>query len=150
MAISVVEVTRAHFPAWKRMRQALYSGLTAEFHDEEMGWIFRSDEAACFVVLAGDAVPIGFLELSLRNIVDGCLGGPVGYIEGIYLEAAHRGHGLGARLVEFARQWSLERGCRDLATDAELDNREAQAFFRDAGFAETWRVVGFTRRIDSE
>lgn len=143
----IVEVTKEHFPAWKRMRQSLYSGLSSGFHDEEMEWLFGSREAACFLALSDAGEAIGLLELSLRNFVDGCIGGPVGYIEGIYLDETHRGKGRGREMIDFAAAWFEERGCVNMAADAEIDNEAAQAFMRSAGFAERWRVVGYTRPV---
>jgi ribosomal protein S18 acetylase RimI-like enzyme len=34
-----------------------------------------------------------------------------------------------------------------VATDAELDNTEAQEFFRRIGFDETWRIVEFKKAL---
>jgi len=140
-------VTREHIPVWKRMRQAVYSDLDEAFHDEEMAWLLASDEAACFLAWSDEGRAIGLLELTLRNFVDGCIGRPVGYIEGLYLEPDHRGQGHGPRLVAFAADWFKSRGCKDMATDAEATNAEAQAFYRRVGFTERWHVVGFTRPL---
>jgi len=90
------------------------------------------------------------LELSLRNFVDGCLGGPVGYVEGIYLAPQTRGRGEGRRLLDFAAGWFRSRGCRDMAADAELDNEEAQRFLKRAGFEETFRIVEYRRSLDHD
>lgn len=141
------KVSREHFPVWKRMRQELYSGLDPDFHDGEMEWIASSGEAECYLAFDEKGTPIGMMELSLRNVVDGCIGGPVGYVEGIYLEPDHRRAGLGSELMKFATERFLARGCSDMATDAEIDNVDAQEFYRNVGFTESWRVVGFTRSI---
>ncbi|MGE0143643.1 MAG: GNAT family N-acetyltransferase [Planctomycetota bacterium] len=146
--LRVLPVTREQLSLWAPMREALYSDLEPAFHQEEMESLLASDEAECFLVWEGDEV-VGMLELSLRNFVDGCVGGPVGYIEGIYLRPEHRGGGRGRRLIEFAAEWARSRGCTDLATDAEIDNVEAQEFYRRAGFAERWRTVGFTLSLES-
>lgn len=140
-------VTRAQLPDWKRLRRALYSDLDEAYHAAETAWLLDSAEAACFLAWSDAGEAIGLVELTLRNFVDGCIGGPVGYIEGLYLDPTHRGRGLGPQLVEFAAEWFRSRGCKDMATDAEIANAGAQAFFRRAGFAERWRVVGFTKRL---
>lgn len=129
------------------MREHLYTGLDGDFHDREMAFILDSAHTAAFLALAATGEPAGLLELSLRNVVDGCIGGPVGYIEGLWLAPGHRGRGDGRRLVDFAAAWFREQGCRDMATDALLDETGAQAFWRRAGFEETWRVVQFKRPL---
>lgn len=140
-------VTREQFSVWKRMRQAVYSDLEPQFHDEEMNCLFSSGQAGCFLAWSDEGDAIGLLEITLRNFVDGCIGSPVGYIEGIYLDPDHRGAGHGSRLVDFACEWFESRGCKDMATDAEITNSEAQAFYRRHGFRERWHVVGFTKSL---
>ena len=145
----IVEVTRDRFPQWRRMREQLYSGLDAAFHDREMELILASAEAACFLsLMTASAEPVAMLEVSLRNFVDGCLGGPVGYIEGIYVVPSLRAGGHGRELVQFAARWFRSKGCREMAADAELENREAQQFLSRAGFVETFRIVEFKRSLD--
>ena len=143
----IVEVTRGRFPDWKRLRESVYEGLEESFHDEEMEILFSSSEAASFLGLSDNGEVIGMLELSLRNFVDGCLGGPVGYVEGIYLTPDHRGQGLGRELLEFAAEWCRSKGCREMAADSELDNVNAQQFLAGNGFEETYRVVEFKKPL---
>jgi len=76
--------------------------------------------------VVGGGPAIGRLELTPRNFVDDFLGSPAGYIEGIYLEPEHRGRGHGLRLVAFAAKWFKPRGCKYMATDAEVANVVAQ------------------------
>jgi aminoglycoside 6'-N-acetyltransferase I len=137
-----VTITRERFAEWKSLRQALYSGIDEAFHEAEMEAIIASGETFAFFAVSPPDTVLGLIELSLRNLVDGCLGGPVGYIEGIYLKPAARGQGFGRQMIEFAESWSRAHGCRHLATDAELATA-AQEFFRRAGFEETWRIVEF-------
>jgi aminoglycoside 6'-N-acetyltransferase I len=143
----IAPVTRDQFATWRRLRGALYTGLDARFHDEEMGWLFQSKEAASFLAWSKNGDAIGLLELSLRNFVDGCIGSPVGYIDGIYVEPSCRGQGLGPQLIAYATDWFRARGCKDMATDAEIENAAAQDFYRQLGFSERWHVVGFTKSL---
>lgn len=144
-----VPATRDDFREWLTMRQALYSGCEETFHLQEMHAILTSREMACFLAKSevGDSV-IGMIELSLRNIVDGCLGSPVGYIEGLYIKPEFRGRGFGRQFVTFADSWFISAGCREMATDTEFDNEDAQRFFRSLDFDETWRIVEFRKRLD--
>lgn len=112
-----------------------------------MEWIFSSQDKRSFLLLSSDGAAAGLLELSLRNIVDGCVGGPVGYIEGIYLRPEFREQGWGRRLMEFAEQWCRNQGCRHLAMDAEVENHQAQQFYLHAGFQEGWRIVEFRKSL---
>jgi len=145
--MQIVEVTHDSLPDWKRMRQAVYPNVSDAFHDDETRLILAASDATCFLGFSDSGEAVAMLELSLRNHVDGCLGGPVGYIEGIYLKPEMRGAGHGQRLIEFATDWFRSRGCRNMAADAELDNTAAQAFMRRMGFEETYRIVEFKRSL---
>ncbi len=132
---------------WKAMRADMYAGLDDSFHDREIKLILASRDRKCLFVRAPNRDIVGFLEVSLRNLVDGCLGGPVGYIEGVYLVPEYRGLGLGGALTDAAAAWFASRGCRDMATDTEIDNEDAQKFWSELGFEETWRVVQYRKPI---
>ncbi|MDD3763619.1 MAG: GNAT family N-acetyltransferase [Nevskiales bacterium] len=135
------------FAAWKALRNALYSGLDDEAHEREMATIHAAPDQRCFAALDAQRRLVGFIEASLRNIVDGCDAGPIGYIEGLYVTPDARGMGIGGDLVAHAVAWFRQAGCSEMATDAELDDSEAQDYWRKAGFEETWRIVQFRRAL---
>jgi aminoglycoside 6'-N-acetyltransferase I len=139
--------TRSDFAEWKAMRSEMFSDLDDAYHEREMKLILESADQACLLVREPGGRTVGFLEVSLRNVVDGCLGGPVGYIEGIYLIPAFRGLGLGGVLVDAVAEWFASQGCSNMATDTEIDNEEAQAFWSGLGFEETWRIVQYRKPI---
>ena len=148
--MKVVNITDHNKAEWLDMRRELYSGtIEYDFPDVEIEWILGSDHYECLVVVDDDHEIIGFMELSLRNIVDGCVGGPVGYIEGLYLKPDQRGKGYGKHLVGEAASWFKDRGCTEMATDAEIQDTNAQEFYKRAGFKEMWHVVQFKKNIDS-
>ena len=144
----IVEMTDNDVAAWKRLRQAVYQDVEGAFHDQEMQLILSEPDAAAFLGLSDSGEPIALLEVTLRNYVDGCLGRPIGYIEGIYVDPEHQKAGRGRALVEFAADWFRKRGCRDMAADSELDNTGAQEFISRMGFEETYRVVEYKRSLD--
>jgi len=147
MAVTVAEVERHQFDDWLRLRDAVYSGLDRDFHQQEMEIYYCDRGKTCLVACNDDGTVCGMMELSLRNVVDGCLSSPVGYIEGIYVEPACRGQGIGRVLMEHAQAWCRAQGCREMATDAELDDEAAQRFHRHMGFEETYRIVEFHKQL---
>lgn len=146
-AFRLQPATRRDRPLWKAMRMDLYSGLEEPFHDRDIERILTLRERSCLLVRAPNNDVVGFIEVSLRNIVDGCAGSPVGYVEGIYLVPDYRGIGLGAVLLDLASDWFKKKKCSEMATDTEIDNEDAQAFWAEAGFEETWRVVQYRKAI---
>ena len=147
-ALRIVEITRDWFPEWLRMREALYGDVDAQFHAAEMDLILGSAQATCFIAVAKSGTAVAMLEVSLRNFVDGCLGGPLGYIEGLYVTPEQRHQGYGRELTEFAAAWFRSKGCRDMAADAELTNVVAQDFLAKVGFNETDRIVEYKRSLN--
>lgn len=147
MTVSVAEVQQHQFDDWLRLRDAVYTGLDRAFHQHEMEIYSRDPDKTCLVACTDEGTVCGIVELSQRNVVDGCLTSPVGYIEGIYVEPACRGQGMARLLIEHAVAWCRGRGCRELATDAELDDEAAQRFHRHMGFEETYRIVEFRKLI---
>ena len=87
-----------------------------------------------------------FISLSIRNdYVEGKKdSNPVGYLEAIYVRAQYRKNGIARELIDFAKKWSIERGCTMLASDCELSNEGSRLFHNKIGFTETNINVHFT------
>jgi aminoglycoside 6'-N-acetyltransferase I len=148
MTIAISPVQRHQFDDWLALRDAVYTGLDREFHRQEMEQISSDRQMQCLLAVAGSGEVCGMIELSLRNVVDGCLTSPVGYVEGLYVTPRFRGTGISRRLLESAEAWFRGQGCREMATDAELGNEAAQQFHRHMGFQETYRIVEYRRPLE--
>ena len=91
----------------------------------------------------------GFIQIAIRHeYVNGTSFSPVGFIEGIYVLKEYRGRKIGKRLVEFAFNFVKEKGCREIASDALVDNYDSHEFHKAVGFSETERVVYFSKKLD--
>ena len=71
----------------------------------------------------------------------------MGFVEGVYVAPGWRRRGVARALFEAIGDWARARGCRELASDALLDNVASQQAHRALGFRETERVVYFVRRL---
>ena len=58
-----------------------------------------------------------------------------------------RRRGAARLLCRAVEAWAREQGCRQLASDTEIDNRTGQAMHQALGFAESERVVCYHKRI---
>ena len=130
------------------MREEVYCSLDDDFHDREMKQIFVRSDWYCYFLKNSDDQIVGFIELSSRNIVDGCLSSPVAYIEGLYLKKEYQGIGLGKEAIETIKSWCKEKGFSELGSDTEITNINAQKFFKSVGFQESYRIVEFCTKID--
>ncbi len=141
-------IEKNQFAQWKEMREDVYSTLEDEFHEKEMQKIYVSDDWFCYFLEDENDQITGFVELSSRNIVDGCLSSPVAYLEGLYLKKKYRGRGLGRETIKTIKSWCKNKGFTELGMDTELTNVKAQKFFKATGLQETYRIVQFRASID--
>jgi aminoglycoside 6'-N-acetyltransferase I len=141
---------------WAALRAALWPDCTAAEHAAYLRQVLgRGDTAVGFLAVeAGDApeprgAALGFAEATLRSdYVNGCESSPVGFLEGWFVVPAARGRGIGRALVAATEDWARQRGCTEMASDARLDNTEAQRAHEACGFDEAERVVYFHKRLN--
>jgi len=90
----------------------------------------------------------GFVEVGLRSCAEGCdPSRPVGYVEGWYVAERYRRPGIGAALVAAAENWARRQNCREMASDAQLHNRESQNVHVALGFEEVERSVNYRKTL---
>jgi aminoglycoside 6'-N-acetyltransferase I len=101
-----------------------------------------------FVATGQDGELAGFIQVGLRSHADGCdTAAPVGFIEGWYVEESRRGAGIGQELMEAAQGWARGHGCREMASDALLDNEASLRAHSAAGFEIVDRCVHFRKML---
>nr|WP_202844531.1 aminoglycoside 6'-N-acetyltransferase [Luteimonas saliphila] len=131
------------------MRLALWPDEAGVDSPEEMRAALQPVADSCVllaVATGGEAV--GFAEARRRvDYVNGTDSSPVGFLEGWYVVPAWRGRGVGRALVAGVEAWTRAIGCRELASDALLDNAPSHAAHVGCGFEETERVVYFRKRL---
>lgn len=93
-------------------------------------------------------VAIGFAQCGLRHdYVEGTESSPVGYLEGIFIKEEYRKKGLAKELMEVCERWAKEQGCREFASDCELNNDISLKFHLKMGFEEANRIICFTKKL---
>ena len=141
----VREVTPSDFAEWRRMRAALWPDCPAELHNLEMREQMTARHAV-FVYAREDGLG-AFIELSVRDRVDGSESPRVGYVEGWYVDPDLRGQGIGRQLIRQAEAWTRALGLAELASDAELINDQSIRAHEALGFRETFRLVHFVKFV---
>ena len=133
---------------WLRMRRALYDGLRPEDeHADAAAWLARPDTVVLVAARAGGGGLAGFAELGERPYADGCDTSPVAYLEGWWVDDDVRRQGVGAALVAAGVAWARERGYREIASDALLDNVVSHRAHEALGFEEVERAVRYRRAL---
>jgi aminoglycoside 6'-N-acetyltransferase I len=138
---------------YTRMRAALWPDCTAAEHARDVdefargrgGW--GGTPGVAFVADRGGGRLAGFVEVGLRAFAEGCDTGPVGYIEGWWVDADARRGGVGAVLVAAAEAWARAQGCREMASDCLLENDVSLFAHRALGYEEVERVIQFRKAI---
>jgi len=103
---------------------------------------------AIFVALDDGGALTGFLEAGLRSHADGCDPAiPTGYIEGWFVREEFRNRGIGRDLMRAAEEWALSQGCREMASDALIDNTVSLHAHQALGFEVVDRCVHFRKGL---
>jgi aminoglycoside 6'-N-acetyltransferase I len=144
---------RAELPELAEMRALLWPDGSVEEHRRELSSAFSGEAVstlptATFVAAGEDGALIGFLEASLRSHADGCdTSRPVGFVEGWFVRAAARGHGAGDALMRAAEDWARSQGCREMGSDALIDNETSIQVHQALGFEIVDRCVHFRKGL---
>ena len=114
---------------------------------ESFRQLAMNDDAVCFIKSVDDK-PIAFAQCQLRrDYVEGTASSPVGYLGGIFVSEGYRKQGFAAELLSACENWAKEKGCREFASDCELDNADSLKFHMALGFEEANRIICFKKNL---
>ena len=138
----------ADLAAWAGLRAHLWPDQTLAEHRREAADLLAAADKPVFIAVSATGEIAGFAEATLRrDYVNGCETSPVAFLEGIFVGPDHRLGAVGRDLVSAVEAWGRALGCRELASDAFLDDLASHAFHGAIGFEETERVVCFRKRL---
>jgi aminoglycoside 6'-N-acetyltransferase I len=131
------------------MREALWPHAVDEHADAIDDFLAGRSEFVDETLLCetDNGCVVGFVELRVRNYAEGSEQPAVPFIEGWYVDPAHRRCGAGALLMGHAEQWARSLGHSELGSDAGIENTGSIAAHRALGFEETDRIVCFLKKI---
>lgn len=150
MDIVIEPLRNAADPHWLALRRALWPHCDDAEHRAEMA-AQAADPDRWAQGLARDPYGrvVGLAEAALRrDYVNGTDSSPVAFLEGVFVVPDARRRGVARALVAWVEGWGRARGCRELASDALLDNDASHAMHRALGFEETERVVFFRKSLE--
>ena len=147
--IDISSVTSKSYPILAQLRTALWPQDSYEEHLADLADLCDNHGMKAWLAFDSTATAIGFLELSTRPYVNGCLYRPVAFIEGIYCAPAWQQSGLGAALVKVAEDWAKAEGIREIASDTYAENWAARHAHQKWGFQETETVTYFRKHLSS-
>ena len=127
------------------MRLALWPDSVPDEIDEFFAGLLH-EPLAVLVADDGGAL-VGFVELSIRNIAEGCSTDRVAYLEGWWVDVGKRRQGIGRALVRAAEEWGRAQGCSEFASDTEIDNEDSAKAHAALGFEEVERIRCFRKSL---
>ncbi|MDE7361647.1 MAG: GNAT family N-acetyltransferase [Oscillospiraceae bacterium] len=109
--------------------------------------ILSKDDAQIFLKCEDD-MPVGFAQCQLRyDYVEGTETTPVGYLEGIFIMESYRNRGYAKELLNECEMWAKDKGCKEFASDCEIDNEISFRFHKAMNFSEANRIICFTKKL---
>lgn len=116
--------------------------LAAEFSE-----LLSKDNAQIFLKYE-NGIPVGFAQCQLRSdYVEGTETTPVGYLEGIFILENYRNRGYAKELLNECEMWAKDKGCKEFASDCEIDNDNSFKFHMAMNFTEANRIICFTKKL---
>ncbi|MEO0367826.1 MAG: GNAT family N-acetyltransferase [Pseudomonadota bacterium] len=119
-------------PLWCALTQH-HADLTNHFHSHYETNSFAKRRAA---LLTKDQLAIfgAFHEQQLVGFALCSVTGEVGEIDSLYVESAHRGNDLGARLMNKSIKWLRETNCHHIRLAVGDGNEQVMSFYKSLGF----------------
>lgn len=113
----------------------------------EFSELLSKDNAQIFLKYEND-IPVGFAQCQLRtDYVEGTETTPVGYLEGIFILESYRNRGYAKELLNECEMWAKNKGCKEFASDCEIDNDNSFKFHMAMNFTEANRIICFTKKL---
>ena len=114
---------------------------------DEFSELLSKDDAQIFLKYEDD-IPVGFAQCQLRyDYVEGTETTPVGYLEGIFIMEGYRNRGYAKELLNKCEMWAKYKGCKEFASDCEIDNDISCQFHKAMNFTEANRIICFTKKL---
>jgi aminoglycoside 6'-N-acetyltransferase I len=134
-------------PIHQQLRAELWPAITGEENRIESPAIISASDQAVFLAETPRGEVVGFAEVALRQLAEGCNTTPVGYLEGWYVRPDARHRGVGRRLMEAGEEWARQQGCTEMASDTELENVASTEAHPRSGYTIVGRLVAFRKPL---
>ena len=150
-ATIIKKISACDYEALATLRHKSWPQDSISAHHKDIMALFAKDRPLYArrdgFIAYDDRHAVGFIELSLRPYVNGCLKSPVGFIEGLYCAPDYDKEALSLSFISKATTWAKDNGARELATDTYLENTIAQQDHQRWGFQATEKIVYFRKKL---
>ncbi|NLX82278.1 MAG: GNAT family N-acetyltransferase [Clostridiales bacterium] len=145
--MAITQAASAQVPAIAALAKQLWDHHEQEELQAEFEHLIKDSDCAVFLYTSGGHA-VAFAQVQLRrDYVQGTSTSPVGYLEGIFVEPAHRKQGIATQLVRACQDWARAQGCREFASDCPMSNQDSYRFHLALGFVEAGRIICFQKTL---
>src|SRR5436190_2721161 len=143
MEITIREIHPDDVVAINALSKQLGYPLTEEQTLQNIKLVLVSKDHTAFVAVHENKIA-GWLGLAHTILIEVL---PYCEINGIVVDEAYRGKGVGKLLIEKAKQWAREKGNTKLKLHCNIIRTEAHKFYGHLGFIETKQQKNFELNI---
>lgn len=133
MEISTREIKRTDCTTVTDLTNQLGYQLSEDEVRRNMELVMNSPSHSAFVAVCEERV-VGWIGVSQAIMIEF---NPFCEINGLVVDKAWRGKGVGKVLIEAACQWARARGNRTLRVRCNVKRKEAHLFYQQRGFRES-------------
>ena len=131
----VLELLRQVNNVHHAIRPELFVKNKTKYEAEELALLMGKEDASIFVAEDAQGIVHGYLFAFVRERTGPNLtGGTSFYIDDLCVDESWRGSGVGRRLLEHAKAYAGELGCREVLLTVWEGNEAARRFYRNNGF----------------
>jgi ribosomal protein S18 acetylase RimI-like enzyme len=109
-----------------------------------VGFIGRTDLGGAWLICV-DERPVGYIVLTWGYSLE--FGGRDAFVDELYIQASHRGQGVGQQTMQFAETYCRAHNIRALHLEVERENPQAQALYQKAGFENRSHYLLMSKRL---
>ena len=103
--------------------------------------------ASAFLVAEVDDLVVGWLHVVVWEYIEL---EPFAMVAGLVVDRAHRGRGIGRRLMTEAERWATAQGCTIVRLWSSEARTGAHRFYRRLGYAHVKTQYSFAKSLDPE
>ena len=145
--ITVRELQYSEIDRFVPLRHALWPDSESSHKSELRDLLAQPHRYRIFIAETDSDDWLGWLEAGLREQPESLRPAKMGYIEGWYVDEAHRRRGVGKMLLAAAEDWARACGCKVMASDTWPENEVSIAAHLQCGFEIYERAVLFRKTL---
>jgi GNAT superfamily N-acetyltransferase len=143
---SIRQATRADAARLAALSEVLGYPVTADALAERLGRLLGRDEEVVLVAEVGPGHVVGWLHGAEQELLES---GRRCEILGLVVDGAHRGRGVGRRLVQAAEAWAATRGLDQMAVRSNVARAESHPFYERLGYVRAKTQHAYRKRLSA-